>query len=161
MERLTYKAKSNCGFVWAIKTPKQSMQEAIDRLAAYEDTGLEPEEITVQLEILRKYSEAADGIGLKRLRELVKAEKAGRLVVLPCKLTDTVYIVESVMRGKKHIGEKIVSAQIDHVTIGESGNPVLDVCTETGNWYGPLETSDFWTTRQEAEEALRKEADNG
>lgn len=96
-------------------------------------------------------------VGRDRLLELAQAEKDGRLVVLPCKLTDTVYVVESIMKGKKHIGEKIVSAQIDHVTIGESGKPVLDVCTETGNWYGPLETGEFWVTREEAEEALREE----
>ena len=54
-----------------------------------------------------------------------------------------------------------ISAQIDHVTIGESGKPVLDVCTETGNWYGPLEAGEFYLTSQEAEEELRKEGENG
>ena len=157
MERLTYKAESNCGFVWAIKTPKHSMQEAIARLATYEDTGLDPEEI----ERLKEYMKPFTIKDMDRFREIMDAEKDGRLLVLPCKLTDTVYIVESVMKGKRHIGEKIVSAQIDHVTIGESGKPVLDVCTETGNWYGPLEAGEFWTTREEAEEELRKEADNG
>lgn len=43
MERLTVETQSNCGLVWGIHTP-HSTQEAIDRLAAYEDTGLLPEE---------------------------------------------------------------------------------------------------------------------
>ena len=94
------------------------------------------------------------------MQKLVQAEKDGRLVVLPCKVTDTVYIVESIMKGKKHIGEKVVSAQIDHVTIGESKKPVLDVCSETGNWYIALEDGEFWITRREAEAAMR-EAEHG
>lgn len=94
---------------------------------------------------------------LDHLRGLHQAEKDERLVVLPCKLADTVYVVESIMKGKKNIGEKVVSAQIDHVTIGESGKPVLDVCTETGNWYVALEAGEFWPTREEAEEALSHE----
>lgn len=44
--------------------------EAIDRLAAYEDTGLEPEEIA-------EYIDATD--------EYVRASEDGRLIVLPCK----------------------------------------------------------------------------
>ena len=38
---------------------------------------------------------------------------------------------------------------------------MLDVCTETGNWYGPLEAGEFYLTSQEAEEELRKEGENG
>lgn len=58
---------------------------------AYEDTGLTPEEFHaywVFLEDLigeQKASEALD-----RFRQLVKADKDGRLVVLPCKVGNTV-----------------------------------------------------------------------
>lgn len=45
-------------------------RQIITRLAAYEDTELEPE----------------------RVAELAKAEKDGRLVVLPCKVGDPVYV---------------------------------------------------------------------
>ena len=143
-------------------SPLEILEEVFARLAAYEDTGLEPVEV----------KDLKDGIcsgcsvpqlsdERRHIQDLLQAEKDGRLVVLPCKLTDTVYVVETVMKGKKHIGEKVVSAQIDHVTIGESGKPVLDVCTETGNWYGPLEAGEFYLTSQEAEEELRKEGENG
>ena len=62
------------------------------RLAAYEDTGLEPEEVErskLEIEagcvkaIARTY-----GIDINRLRELAEADKDGRLVVLPCKVGD-------------------------------------------------------------------------
>ncbi len=69
----------------------------VDRLAAYEDTGLEPEEINaLKLASMGKaISEITefDGVPINHLRELVEAEKDGRLVVLPCKVGDTVYVI--------------------------------------------------------------------
>ena len=50
----------------------------IDRLAAYEDTGMTPEDIRSARETLRCF----DNIGIKRGNEIVTAEEEGRLVVL-------------------------------------------------------------------------------
>ena len=81
MERLTYwNEEYGC---WSYHC---GSGEAANRLAAYEDTGLTPEEFHaywVFLEDLigeQKVSEALD-----RFRQLVKADRSGRLVVLPCK----------------------------------------------------------------------------
>lgn len=60
-------------------------KKVVDRLAAYEDTGLEPGEI-MGLCTMDKRSWMA-----KMLR-WEEAERAGRLVVLPCKVGDTVWI---------------------------------------------------------------------
>ena len=64
-----------------------------DRLAAYEDTGLEPAEVhsmhgewSAMMSVLNSI-----GGGYDRLRELAEADKDGRLVVLPCRVGDTVY----------------------------------------------------------------------
>ena len=61
------------------------------RLAAYEDSGLEPEEIadfmkrweqTVEIGgMLKKY-------GIDHIRDIIQAEQDGRLEVLPCKVGD-------------------------------------------------------------------------
>ena len=65
-----------------------------DRLAAYEDTGLTPEEVErskLEIEagcvkaIARTY-----GIGINRLRKLAEADKDGRVVVLPNKPSSTI-----------------------------------------------------------------------
>lgn len=46
MERLTCKAPSGHGWVWAVKTTGvHTTQNVIDRLAAYEDIGWEPEKL--------------------------------------------------------------------------------------------------------------------
>ena len=72
--------------------------DAANRLAAYEDTGLEPEEIerivdaygrghTLRTESAERL-EIVREIKTDRLRELAKAENDGRLEVLPCKVGD-------------------------------------------------------------------------
>lgn len=62
------------------------------RLAAYEDTGLEPEEI---YEVRFLIAAQRDPQKLARLRELVLADQNGQLVVLPCKVGDTVYEISN------------------------------------------------------------------
>nr|DAP15386.1 MAG TPA: hypothetical protein [Caudoviricetes sp.] len=64
----------------------------VERLAAYEDTGLEPE----QCENAKAIIESAfsdDTSKAERIRELLKADRDGRLVVLPCKVGDRLYEV--------------------------------------------------------------------
>lgn len=64
-----------------------------DRLSAYEDTGLEPAEVLSMHGEWYAMMTALNSIGggYGRLRELAEADKDGRLVVLPCKVGDTVY----------------------------------------------------------------------
>ena len=83
MERLT-EYESIAGHAHAI--PIVSDMDAIMmRLAAYEDTGLTPE----QCENAKCIIESAfsdDTSKAERIRELLKADKEGRLAVLPCKV---------------------------------------------------------------------------
>ena len=72
-----------------------------ERLAAYEDTGLTPEEVSA---LIKDWSDFCTTIGecggIDRLRELAEADKDGRLVVLPVKpvltpiLSSMLYIIE-------------------------------------------------------------------
>ena len=75
----------------------------IKRLAAYEDTGLTPEEIKATLTepLFLRVAAKALGVEADRLRELAEADKAGRCVVLPCKVGDTVWRI--VRDGNPHI----------------------------------------------------------
>lgn len=72
--------------------------KAFDRLAAYEDTGLEPEAVEhLKLASMGKAIaeiKEFEGVPIDRLRELAQAEKTGRLVVLPCDVGDTVYVID-------------------------------------------------------------------
>lgn len=63
-------------------------QEIIDRLAAYEDTGLEPEKIEKANKVIVSAFNLATNSGtdilIRRLKEIIRAEAEGRLLVLPC-----------------------------------------------------------------------------
>ena len=96
MERLTYRDKD--GFPM-MKKRGGFKQGGVERLAAYEDTGLEPEEVLPKDkadEIALKLMRLADLESLcsyTRIRDLAEADKDGRLVVLPCKVGDKLYRV--------------------------------------------------------------------
>ena len=68
----------------------------IKRLAAYEDTGMTPEEIKAPFTEDTMINLAAQALGVEpsRLRELAEADKDGRCVVLPCKVGDTVWRIK-------------------------------------------------------------------
>lgn len=58
-----------------------------ERLKAYEDTGLTPE-------LVQETAELAIWVhdnGIEKIKEWIKADKDGRLMVLPCKVGDVVY----------------------------------------------------------------------
>ena len=92
MERLTYEkmpSQFNHGKYPTKYTSRHTFQEVAARLAAYEDTGLEPEEVMqTKLAIMGKSLaeiKEFEGVSINRMIELAQAEKDGRLVVLPCK----------------------------------------------------------------------------
>lgn len=63
-----------------------------NRLAAYEDTGLTPEQCE-NAKVIIESAFSDDTSKAERIRELLKADKAGCVVVSPCKVGDTVYEV--------------------------------------------------------------------
>ena len=116
MERLTRRINGVVVYVGA-KNPYSTGQipcevepagvrEMMDRLAAYEDTGLTPEEIDMDHEAAEQLRQLCRDYDLDRLEKLAEADRAGRLVVPPCKAGDTVYEVTS----RKTISEYRVKA---------------------------------------------------
>lgn len=101
MERLTFEGDF-CDIAQCRELPCPynnacSQRKVWERLKAYEDTGLTPERCA---EFARADAEGryivmrdAEQEGVARLRELAEADKDGRLVVLPCKVGDTLFRV--------------------------------------------------------------------
>lgn len=97
MKRLTKRSKNGGVYfpeelVGVTLTPDNAtIHRLLWRLAAYEDTGLEPEMCanykTFEDEAISK------GVPFRRIVALMEADKAGRLVVLPCKVGDRLYEV--------------------------------------------------------------------
>ena len=85
MERLTKRLEDGRARVinMDLLLDSDKLYELIDRLAAYEDTGLEPEKVVFLKDIVEDaFSDKPDFTN--HLRDLIQAEKDGRLVVLPC-----------------------------------------------------------------------------
>lgn len=74
-----------------------SQRKVWERLKAYEDTGLMPEEVKDMVENVEArallWFDKSFGIGAGRMMDLAMADKSGRLLVLPCKVGDTVYVI--------------------------------------------------------------------
>ena len=146
MERLTYFD----GGKWRLKIGDTEYSgEAVDRLAAYEETGLEPEQIrTVLDDAAREFAEYDAMAPKERLRELAQADREGRCVVLPAKPDQTIY--------QWRIGDDCPSvSRLDGVQINADGEITYPI------WNGYLTPGDFgepvFLTREEA--ALRREQD--
>nr|DAH20118.1 MAG TPA: hypothetical protein [Caudoviricetes sp.] len=107
MERLTYRDKD--GFPM-MKKRGGFKSGGVERLAAYEETGRTPEEVTALGKLFDYALEESKTLTeqlalLNRIRDLAKADKDGRLVVLPCKVGDTVYILRRTFDGADVVGE--------------------------------------------------------
>ena len=98
MERLTYWCDNGHGDgKWFVAIDAEGGEDYgphVDRLAAYEETSLEPEDFkqTFSEDTILKLAGQALGITPDRLRELKQADDEGRCVVLPFKPPRWVYM---------------------------------------------------------------------
>lgn len=99
-----------------------AFDKLVERLAAYEDTGLTPEEIKAPFTEDAAINLASQALGVEssRLRELAEADKDGRVIILPCKVyeTDGVRVYEHTVR--EVIYETACGPVFDKNAIGKS-----------------------------------------
>lgn len=113
------------------------LEKIVNLLGAYEDTGLTPEGVeALTLSMMGKAVaeiKEFDGLPIDRLKELAEADKEGRVVVLPCKVGDTVYMISWRLNGRHEIEERVFSlTYFDPAKYGK----------------------DYFLSREEAEKAL-------
>ena len=135
-----------------------SQKKVWTRLKSYEDTGLTPKEVTAQGELfdyaLKESKTLTEQLTLlKHIRELAEADKDGRVVVLPCKVGDTVW---ANLDGMRHTRKCVIE-------FANIGNRVATIVFSTVDGlreqYG-VNPSSFGKTvflsREEAETALQE-----
>ena len=153
MERLTY---FKDGY-WRVNfSGVQYQADFVDRLAAYEDTGLYPESVeALKLSMMGKaISEITEfeGLPIDRLRELAEADKDGRALILPCKVGDTVFA--RLDNKSKYVCEckvkQIVVGNIGFVTFAPIGAPEREYGVSLRGFGKTV-----FLTREEAEKALQ------
>ena len=119
-----------------------------ERLAAYEDTGLTPEEIKAPFTEDTMINLAAQAMGVEpsRLREIAEADKDGRVVVLPCRQGDELWTYCN------HPVKRVYSFTVSDVST-LNGRTVLN--TLGLGTIGPEDIGKtVFLTREEAERAL-------
>lgn len=141
----------------------ERLTERFDGWSMQEDTGPDPEDIEALrdreqglVELLVNVS-CGCAVSYTRLAELARAEKDGRLVVLPCKVGDTIYVISY---------GGIVETKVRTFFLGHPSHKVEDRkmrMIRTTNWDISMDEvgKRIFFTREEAEAALKKEeADN-
>ncbi len=149
MERLTY---FKDGY-WRVNfSGVQYQADFVDRLAAYEDTGLYPESVeALKLSMMGKaISEITEfeGLPIDRLRELAEADKDERVVVLPCKVGDTVWRI--VRDGEPHITRD----EVRDMYFADDMTPCVELVGGRVTFTEKFGKTVF-LSREEAEKALR------
>ena len=100
---------------------------------------------------------AVRGIEDSRMKELLDAEREGRIVVLPCKADTPIFIVSSHKVNRRMV-DKVEKLNIDHFTIGEAMIPVITGCTDENAWYdlidGTKEGDAFFLSEEDAIRSL-------
>ncbi len=77
-------------------TLSEALNKSVERLEAYKDTGLEPKAIEQLKQIAQIFNcDPSDQSQLKALCDKFQIWKDGWLVVLPCKVGDTIYVIPS------------------------------------------------------------------
>ena len=143
MERLTFEGNfcdiAQCGDLVCQQSGTCTQRQFWERLKAYEDI--------------------ADLCGgFDRLRELAEADKDGRVVVLPCKVGDTVYMIERIFDIDNGVCDEICARKV----IGHGGNNLnkLWLVGSGGICNAYIFVSEFgktvFLTREEAERAIQE-----
>lgn len=98
MERITFEGNF-CDISMCRENPCPyngmcSQRQTWERLKKYEDTGLEPEDLKKAFNETAILKLAAQALSTTpdHLRDLLQAEQDGRLVVLPCKAGNLIYV---------------------------------------------------------------------
>ena len=120
------------------------------RLAAYEDIGMTPEEVKAPFTEDTMINLAAQALGVEhsRLRELAEADKDGRVVVLPCKVGDTVWRI--VRDGEPHITRD----EVRDMYFADDMTPCVELVGGRVTFTEKFGKTVF-LSREEAEKALR------
>lgn len=110
---------------------------------------------------LKAYEDIAELCGgFDRLRELAEADKDGRVVVLPCKVGDTVYMIERIFDIDNGVRDEICARKV----IGHGGNNLnkLWLIGSGGICNVSIFVSEFgktvFLTHEEAKKALEERA---
>lgn len=146
--------------------PRNIPEERFLRLAAYEDSGCEPEEVLpkdkadeIALKLMR-IADLESFCSYDRLRELAEADKDGRVVVLPCKVGEKLWVIV-----QDNVPQEMELEAPDIRTVcTDEDNLCMSTCNRKPDGYcayrlrndGTSIGKNVFLTREEAEKALQE-----
>ena len=156
MERLTFDGNfcdiAQCRELPCPHNGACSQRKVWERLKAYEDKRLTPEEVST---LVKDWNDLCTIVGecggITRVKALAEADKDGRLVVLPCKVGDVLY--------RASPSGVVVHRVVNVVYRGLTSRWYIDTIPNLPYASEELGKTTF-LTREEAEKALKR-ADNG
>ena len=141
---------------------RQIIRQLYSALAAYEDTGMTPESVeALKLSMMGKTIaeiKEFNGLPVDRLRELAEADKDGRLVVLPCKVGEKLWVI-----GRDNVPREMALEAPDIRTVcTDEDNLCMSTCNRKPDGFcayrlrndGADVGKTVFLTREEAEKAL-------
>lgn len=138
---------------------RKMARDLYGRLKAYEDTGLEPEEVTALGKLfdyaLKESKTLTEQLTLlKHIRKLAEADKEGRCIIPPCKVGETVYFVNA----KQILEFAVVGYAVDETGISWVYSENVDKIGNTNErTFSPDRFGkNTFFTREEAEKALQE-----
>ena len=163
MKRLTFEGNfceiARCGYPTCPYKDGCSQKQVWERLKQYEDTKRTPEQIeALEAAIMGKAVAQItefEGLPIARLRELAVADQEGRVIVLPCKVGDTIYFA----RANPILQYKVTGYEMGNASISQVRSKHVD--KETGLTFnftfrpGSIGKTVF-LSREEAEKALQE-----
>lgn len=166
MERLTFDGNfcdiSQCRELSCPHGGSCTQRKVWEKLKEYEDLGFEPEEVNDTIVGAKLMAKAklvsAFGVAAERLRELAEADKDGRVVVLPRKVGDTVW-----MYGEDF--GTVLPYTIDLISLVDKVCGYSANCNHNGELLDGIDFEDgdigktVFLTREEAEKALEAMSD--
>ena len=138
-----------------------NFERLVDRLAAYEDTGLEPEDLRDYLPMLREWRQ--DTGALRYVIEMVKADAENRLLVLPCKAGGDLWVNDKDGKPRRMVLDtpdiRCHCAKKDNLCMALCDSPNAGICAYRLKNDGTDFGKTVFLTREEAEEKLKEDND--
>lgn len=164
MNRLT---STGAKFLTPMQATKEELIEEIkrhqkyyDRLAAYEDTGLEPKDILTATELsnINAALEKANSL-LDELVEYKDLEKQGKLYKIPCKVGNTVYKLEDYGEWQDNLHTFIpIKCQVELIFLGDDNKVYCDLVSiddlfQVGDKFEEIPINEIYLSKEAAEKA--------
>jgi hypothetical protein len=127
MERLTFEGNF-CDIAQCRELPCKydgncTQKGVWQRLKEYEDAGLSPQACVEAREIEAELS--SYDYSISRMVELMKADKEGRVLILPCKVGDTVYRLQYIEQTPGRFTVGVVPIKFALIWLEEFGKTVF------------------------------------